>query len=123
MRKIQDRSDGMAVSKDSMSRGSPGAISGGSTDADGSFARVADGSIGRSGDGAPVEISWRRDSISDQSTAGSALRVNTTRPIAHALLNSTYAEQVRSHSKSSSQNYAKPRRAVSANALLQINSC
>ena len=77
--------------KDSMSNGSAGAAATGeSLIAGGSFARLVEGSIGRikKGEaeqfGAEFEISARRDSISCQSTAGSAFSANTTRPKAHS---------------------------------------
>jgi hypothetical protein len=82
----------MAASIDSNSSGSAGMltgrsdVTGGSSEKSGSCASVADGSsgsdasAGRSPGGVGFEISWRRDSISDQLIFGSAFAVNKTRP-------------------------------------------
>jgi hypothetical protein len=87
----------MAASMASMSSGSPGRLTGcsrltgGSSEKSGSCASVAEGSSGSDGSAAETlagdgaEISWRRDSISDQLSFGSAFVAsafagNKTRP-------------------------------------------
>jgi hypothetical protein len=121
MRKIQDRLDGMAVGNDSMLKGSPGAVTGESFNTGGSFTRLADGSIGRCKEDEEFEMSWRRDSIWCQSIAGSAFRVNTTRPNAHSSTLLTQS-RMRSHSKIISLETQRPLK-ISAQQKTIFSEC